>query len=81
MMRSALPRGMARRRSRVPEVRSRRVAMEVTRNIVMSGKMPSSEAPMLSKVPGLPSKTYRSRKSMTQGTRSIRAIERGSWRS
>ncbi|CAM5649880.1 hypothetical protein STENM223S_00876 [Streptomyces tendae] len=56
-MRSPLPRGMARRRSRVPEVRSRRVAMDVTRNIVISGKMPRSEAPMLSKVRGLPSKT------------------------
>ena len=52
MIRSALPRGMASRRSRVPEVRSRRVAMEVTRNIVIIGKMPSSEAPMLSKVRG-----------------------------
>ncbi|CAM5628104.1 hypothetical protein SVIOM74S_02161 [Streptomyces violarus] len=56
-MRSPLPRGMARRRSRVPEVRSRRVAMEVTRNIVISGKMPRRDAPMLSKVRGLPSKT------------------------
>ena len=41
----------------MPEVRSRRVAMEVTRNIVISGKMPSREAPMESKVRGLPSKT------------------------
>ncbi len=31
--------------------------MEVTRNIVMSGKIPSREAPMASKVSGLPSKT------------------------
>lgn len=57
MIRSPLPSGMARRRSRVPEVRSRRVAIEVTRNIVISGKMPRSEAPMESKVCGLPSKT------------------------
>jgi hypothetical protein len=48
---------MARRRSRVPEVRSRRVAIDVTRNIVIRGKMPSRDAPMLSKVRGLPSKT------------------------
>ena len=34
----------------MPEVRSRRVAIEVTRNIVISGKIPRSEAPMESKV-------------------------------
>lgn len=55
MMRSPLPSGMARRRSRVPEVRSRRVAMEVTRNMVMRGKIPRRDAPMLSKVCGFPS--------------------------
>lgn len=52
-----LAEGMASRRSRVPEVRSRRVAMEVTRNIVIIGKMPRSEAPMLLKVSGRASKT------------------------
>jgi hypothetical protein len=37
-------------RSRVPEVRSRRVAMLVTRNMTTNGKMPSSGAPIWSNV-------------------------------
>jgi hypothetical protein len=34
-----------------------RADWKVTRNIVISGKIPRREAPMLSKVRGLPSKT------------------------
>ena len=42
-------------RSSVPEVRSRSVAILVTKNIVVSGKMSSSGAPIRSKIAGLPS--------------------------
>jgi hypothetical protein len=39
--RSSLRIGVVKRRSRVPEVRSRSIAMLVTRNITMKGKIPS----------------------------------------
>jgi hypothetical protein len=45
------------RRSSVPVLRSRSIAIEVTRNIRISGKMPTSGAPMRSNVPGRPSNT------------------------
>ena len=44
-MRSPLPSGVVSSRSRVPEVRSRRVAMLVTMNITTNGKTPSSDGP------------------------------------
>ena len=42
-------------RSSVPEVRSRSIEIEVTRNIVMNGSSPSSGGPMRWKVSGWPS--------------------------
>ena len=43
-------------RSRVPDVRSRSIAIEVTMNIVMNGINPSIGAPMRWNVAGWPSK-------------------------
>ena len=42
--------GMVINRSSVPEVRSRRVVTDVIRNMITSGKMPSSGAPIWSKI-------------------------------
>ena len=44
-------------RSSVPLVRSRSIAIEVTRNIEVNGKMPTSGPPTRSNVSGCPSKT------------------------
>ena len=69
-------------RSRVPLVRSRSIATQVTRNIVMNGKMPSSSsADAGRRSRGWPSKTQRSRNSSTHGTTSSSATVRGSRRS
>ena len=46
--------GVVSSRSRVPEVRSRSMVMEVTRNITTNGKMASIIRPTRSKVRGTP---------------------------
>src|ERR1044072_2029029 len=71
---------MVRSRSSAPEARSRRVATEVTRNITVNGKMPSSGAPMESKVV-VPLKLQASSAMSTQGMTIISASVRRSWRS
>lgn len=80
-MMSNLRIGMVSSRSSVPVERSRSVATEVTRNITMDGKIPSSGPPILSNKCCCPSWSRRSRASSTHGTTSLRAIVRGSWRS
>jgi hypothetical protein len=52
-MRSPLPSGVVRSRSRVPDVRSRSVATLVTMNITTKGKTPSSAGPIRSKMSAL----------------------------
>jgi hypothetical protein len=52
-----LPIGIDISRSSVPVVRSRSIAIEVTRNIEMKGKMPTIGPPTRSNVSGCPSKT------------------------
>ena len=65
----------------MPDVRSRSVVTEVTRNMTTNGKSASSAGPMRSKVPGCPSKTSSSSQRSTSGTTSSIAIVRGSRRS
>lgn len=52
--RSSLPSGVVSSRSRVPEVRSRSMAMLVTRNMITKGKMPSITNATRSNVVGWP---------------------------
>ena len=52
--------GVVSRRSSVPEVRSRSIAMLVTRNMTTNGRMPSIVRPTRSKMPGWPGKVGRS---------------------
>jgi hypothetical protein len=75
--------GIARSRSRVPELRSRRVVTEVTRNITMNGKIASSPGPKRSKSePGMSRNIHHSKVIRTHGsTSSIAAVRRSrrSW--
>ena len=50
-MKSALPMGVVSSRSKVPDVRSRRVATLVTMNMTTKGKTPSSAGPIRSNRP------------------------------
>ena len=73
--------GIVIRRSSVPLVRSRSIAIDVTRNIETSGKIPTIGTPTRWNVSGWPLKTYRSSATSTQGTITSMAIVRGSRRS
>jgi len=63
-------------RSSVPEMRSRSIAIDVTRNMTMNGKRPHIGAAMCSNVWGCESKTYRSSVRSPTGTPSSIAIEK-----
>src|SRR5919106_1459307 len=77
---SALPIGSVMSRSSVPVVRSRSIAIDVTRNITMNGNRPHSGAPIAWNLRSWPSNTkYRSTR-RTAGTTSISATVRGSRR-
>ena len=65
----------------MPDVRSRRVATEVTRNITTNGKMPSSGAPMLVEGRRCRGRSRRAARAARTGTTSISARVRWSWRS
>ena len=79
--RSSFASGIVISRSSVPVVRSRSIAIDVTRNIEMSGKIPTIGTPTRSNVPGWPSNTYLSSAISTHGTTSSSASVRGSRRS
>jgi hypothetical protein len=68
-------------RSKVPVVRSRNIAMLVTRNMITNGKMPSMTRAIRSKVPPAWSYMKESSTSRTAGTTTSRATVRRSWRS
>ena len=54
---SSFASGIVIRRSSVPVVRSRSIAIDVTTNIDENGKIPTIGPPMRSNVPGWPLKT------------------------
>src|SRR5581483_6207076 len=70
-------------RSSVPVVRSRSIAIEVTRNIETSGNTPSSGPPTRSKTAPAcpPANTYLSRATSAHGTATRSSTVRGSCRS
>ena len=79
---SSLPIGIASSRSSVPEVRSRSVVTEVTRNMMMNGISASSAGPRLEKPsPGSPSNIHQSRVISAHGSTSSIARVRWSRRS
>lgn len=69
---------MVNSRSRVPEVRSRTIVTEVTRNMMTNGKIPSICGPIRLNTPGLLSKTYLKSSSRIDGRTTINAMLRGS---
>lgn len=72
--------GVVINRSSVPDVRSRSIVTEVTRNIIRKGKKPSSAGAIPLKK-AAESNTYRSNTMSSAGTTIIRTTVRGSCRS